>query len=150
MDFLVLTHMLAGATWFGGHVYIEGLMAAAARTKDLNELMTIGVRVSKTNGRVLMAAGFVTLITGISIVLVSDWEFSQLFVAIGLALTSLALVFAVVVLKPKEDRLEEMAKERGLTAPEVVAELKQAATFGRGMTLAVTIVIVLMILKPGT
>ena len=149
MDFLVLVHMLAGATWFGGHVYIEGLMATAVRTNDPNAIMTIGVRVAKTNGRVLMAAGFITLITGVLIVLNSNWEFEELFITIGLVLTVLSLAFAVFVLKPKEDRIEDLAEEHGLTAPETVAEMQRAALYGRGMTVVVTIVIVVMILKPG-
>ena len=149
MDFLVLVHMLAGAAWFGGHVYVEGLMASAERTGDPETVMTVGVRVAKTNGRLLMTAGFTTLITGVAIVFTTGWQFEEVFVAVGLTLTVLSLLFAVTILKPREDRLEKLAAEHGLTAPEVMAELKRTAMLGRGMALVVTIVIILMILKPG-
>lgn len=148
MDLLVLIHALTGAIWFGGHVYVEGLMAAAVRAGDPEAVATIGVRVAKTNGRIFMTAGFVTLITGFTIVLTSDWEFETFFIALGFGITLGLLIFAVLVLKPREDRLEHMAAERGFTDPELLEELRKTGNLGRIMTLGVSIVIVLMLAKP--
>lgn len=150
MDFVVLLHVLAGTTWFGGHVYVESLMAAAGRTGDPERIATVGLGVVKTNGRLFGAAGIIAIITGVWIVLATPaYEFETLFVSLGLILTFGALIFGFAVLKPREEKLEGLAAEKGLTDPGFMAELKKTAGLGRAMTLAVTIVIILMVLKPG-
>jgi uncharacterized membrane protein len=150
MEFVVLIHVLAGATWFGGHVYVESLMAAAGRTGDPERIATVGLGAVKTNGRLFGAAGTIALLTGIWIVLATEaYEFENLFVSLGIILTVAALIYGLAVLKPREEALDELAAEKGLTDPVFIAELKKTAGLGRAMTLGVTIIIIVMVLKPG-
>lgn len=149
VKWILLAHVLGGATWFGAQVYIEALMAGAVRTRDPETIMTVGLKVAQTNQRVLTGAGLVTLIFGTWLVFESVYEFEMIFVTIGLAVAIIGLALGMFVFKPKGAEIEAIVAERGLTDPEAVAKMKSLANLGHAMTLLVTIAIVLMVLKPG-
>jgi uncharacterized membrane protein len=149
VKWILLAHVLGGATWFGAHVYIESLMASAARTKDPETIMTVGLKVAKTNQRVLSGAGFVTLIFGVWLVLESVYDFETLFVTVGFAVSIIGLAMGFFLFKPKGAEIEEIVAERGLTDPEAMAKMKSLGNLGHVMTLLVSIAMIMMVLKTG-
>ncbi|MDK1018659.1 MAG: DUF2269 family protein [Actinomycetota bacterium] len=146
---ILLVHVLAGATWFGAHVYIEGLMASASRTRDSETIMRVGLRVAQTNRRVLVGAGAITIIFGAWIVFVSVYTFEMLFVAVGLAVSILGLALSLFIFNPKVDEIEAIVAERGLTDPEALAKMKSLGHVRHATTLLLTTAMVLMVLQPG-
>ncbi|MEN8112808.1 MAG: DUF2269 family protein [Actinomycetota bacterium] len=148
-QWILLAHVLAGATWFGGHVYTEALTASASRTGDPETIMTVGLRSALTNGRLFIIAGSITLLSGFWLVFESVYEFETLFVAIGLPVTLAALVMGFFVLRPREVGLKAAVEKQGLIDPETMAAAKRVGMLRHVMTLIVTIVIILMVLKPG-
>jgi uncharacterized membrane protein len=146
---ILLAHVLGGATWFGASVYIEGLMASAARTRDPETIMVVGLKVAKTNQRVLGGAGFVTLIFGTWLVFESVYEFETLFVSVGFAVAIIGLAMGFFIFKPKGEEVEEIVAERGLTDPEAMAKMKTLGNLGHVMTLLVAIAMIMMVLKTG-
>ncbi|MEN8041836.1 MAG: DUF2269 family protein [Actinomycetota bacterium] len=149
MEWVVLIHVLAGAVLFGGQFYVESLMATAGRTKDPETIMTVGTKVGATNSRIFFPAGLVVLITGIWIVLGRSFTFEMLFVTIGFALTILALANGLFLIKPRFLEVGEFIEEKGLTDPETMAKAKALGNLGHVQTLFVTIIIIVMVLKPG-
>jgi len=149
MKWVLLIHVLAGAVLFGGQFYVEALMAAAARTKDPATIMTVGGKVGPTNGRLFPVAGILVLITGVWIVLDSVYEFEMLFVSIGFALTIIALTIGLFFLKPGLAELGDLVAEHGSTSSEAMAKAKSLGTLGHVQTLLVTVIIIVMVLKPG-
>lgn len=149
MEWVLLIHILAGAVLFGGQFYVEALMAAAARTKDPATIMTVGGKVGPTNGRLFPVAGILVLITGVWIVIESShWEFEMFFVTVGFALTIIALAIGIFFLKPGLAELGDLASEHGPTSAEAMAKAKSLSTFGHVQTLLVTVIIIVMVLKP--
>jgi len=149
MKWVLLIHVLAGAVLFGGQFYVEALMAAAARTKDPATIMTVGGKAGSTNGRLFPVAGILVLITGVWIVLDSVYEFEMLFVSVGFALTIIALTIGLFFLKPGLAELGDLVSEHGPTSPEAMAKAKSLGTLGHVQTLLVTVIIIVMVLKPG-
>jgi uncharacterized membrane protein len=149
VKWILLAHVLGGATWFGASIYIEGLMASAARTKDPETVMTVGLKVAKTNGRVLMGAGFITLIFGTWLVFESAYSFEMLFVTVGFAVAVIGLALGFFLFKPKGAEVEAIVAERGLTDPEAMAKMKNLGNLGHVMTLLVSIAMIMMVLKTG-
>jgi hypothetical protein len=149
VKWILLAHVLGGATWFGASIYIEGLMASAARTKDPETIMTVGLKVAKTNGRVLMGAGFITLIFGTWLVFESVYSFEMLFVTVGFAVAIIGLALGFFLFKPKGAEVEAIVAERGLTDPEAMAKMKSLGNLGHVMTLLVSIAMIMMVLKTG-
>lgn len=149
VKWILLAHVLGGSTWFGASVYVEGLMASAARTKDPETIMTVGLKVAKTNQRVLSAAGFVTLIFGVWLVLESVYDFETLFVTVGFVVSIVGLAMGFFLFKPKGEEVEAIVAERGLTDPEAMAKMKSLGNLGHVMTLLVSITMIMMVLKTG-
>jgi hypothetical protein len=149
MKWVVLAHVMAGTTWFGGQVYVEALMASAVRTGDPETIMAIGVRVGKTNSRIFSIAGILALLFGTWIVLDSVYTFEMLFVTLGFAITIIALAFGFFILKPKGVELDVLIAEKGLLDPETMAFAKSIGNIAHAQTLLVTIVLILMVLQPG-
>jgi uncharacterized membrane protein len=146
---ILLAHLIGGSTWFGAQVYIEALMASAARTKDPETIMTVGLKVARTNQRVLGAAGIITLIFGTWLVFESIYKFEMLFITIGFAVAIIGLALGFFIFKPKGEEIEEIVAERGLTDPEAMAKMKSLGNLGHVMTLLISIAMIVMVLKPG-
>jgi len=149
-DLFVVLHVLAGALWFGGAVYVEGLMAGAARTKDPATIMTVGVQAGRTNQRLFSAAGITVFLTGILIVLDSSrLGFDMIFISVGFALSIVAIAIGVFYFKPNGAELMELIDEHGLTSDEAMAKGKQLGNMTHFVTLLLTIAMIAMVLKPG-
>jgi len=150
-DLFLVLHVLAGALWFGGAVYVEGLMAGAARSKDPVTIMTVGVQAGRTSQRLFNVAGATVFITGILIVLDSSrsWKFDMLFVSVGFALSILVIALSLFYFKPNSDELDELIEEHGLTSDEAMEKGKQLGNMSHFATLLLTIAIIAMVLKPG-
>ena len=148
-EWILLAHVLGASTWFGAQVYIEALMASAARTKDPETIMTIGLKVTRTSQRLLGAAGLITLIFGTWLVFESIYDFEMIFITIGFAVAIIGLAVGVFLFKPKGEEIEEIVAERGLTDPEAMAKMKSLGNLGHVMTLLISIAMIVMVLKPG-
>jgi uncharacterized membrane protein len=149
MKWVLLAHVMAGATWFGGQVYVEALMASASRTGEPETIMAIRVRVGKTNSRLFSIAGILALLFGTWIVLDSLYTFEMLFVTLGFAITIIALTLEFFLLKPKGVELDAVIAEQGLLDPETMAFAKSLGNIAHVQTLLITIVMILMVLQPG-
>ena len=148
-EWILLAHILGASTWFGAQVYIEALMASAARTKDPETIMTVGLKVIRTNQRLLGAAGLITLIFGTWLVIESQYDFEMLFITIGFAVAIIGLALGVFLFKPKGEEIEEIVAERGPTDPEAMTKMKSLGNLGHVMTLLISIAMIVMVLKPG-
>ncbi len=149
MKFIVLLHVLAGATLFGGQFYVESLMAAAARAKDPTTLMTVGGKVGPTSLRLFVPAGFIALLTGVWIVIDSAYDFESMFVVVGFLLVIVALAIALFLLKPGQDVLRDLIAEHGMTSSEAMEKAKALGNLSHVQTLLVSIIMIVMVLKPG-
>lgn len=149
LQWILLAHVLGAATWFGAHVYVEGMMASATRTKDPETIMTVGLTVVKTNQRVLVGAGLVTLIFGIWLVVESVYDFGMIFVDVGLIATTIVLALSLLIVGPKGKEMAKLVAEHGLTDPEAQGKMRHIGKLSRVMTLLVAVAMILMVLKPG-
>ena len=149
VKWILLAHVIGGSTWFGAQVYIEALMASAARTKDPETIMTVGLKVAATNRRVLGVAGLVTLVFGTWLVFESVYDFETLFVTVGFAVAIIGLAMGFFLFKPKGEEIEEIVAERGLIDPEAMAKMKSLGNLGHVMTLLISIAMIMMVLKTG-
>ena len=149
VKWILLAHVLGASTWFGATVYVEGLMASAARTKDPQTIMTVGLKVAGTNRRLLPVAGFITLIFGTWLVFESVYEFEMLFVTVGFVVAIIGLALGFFFFKPKGEEVEKIVAERGITDPEAMKKMKSLGNVGHVMTLLLSIAMIMMVFKTG-
>ena len=151
MEWIVVFHVLAGAAWFGGHVFVEGLMAGAGRSKEEGALPKAMLAIDATSSRVFTAAGILLLITGVWIVLDknSPFAFEDIFVSIGFLIVLIGLGVGFFYFRPKGAALKQAIEQEGATSATALALAKQISMVSHIMTLLVTIALVVMVIKPG-
>lgn len=146
---ILLGHAIGAAIWFGGSVYIEGLMASASRTKDESTYMTTILRVINTNTRIFTGAGIITVLFGIWLVIDGGSEFEDLFVSLGFVLAIAAITLGLFLFKPRGEEIETLVEENGLTDSAALDKAKSLMTMGHVQTLLIAIAFIVMILQPG-
>lgn len=150
MEWILLGHIAAAAVWFGGTVYVEALMANAARTGDPQVMGTVAMRVGKTNPRIFGGAGVLTLGFGLWLLLVEDsvWEFSDLFVSVGFLVAIIGIAAGIFFFTPQMNKIEAIIAERGPSDPEIQERGMRISMVAHMMTLLLTIAMVFMVIKP--
>ena len=151
IEWIVVFHVMAGAAWFGGQLYVEGLMATAGRTKDSGTILTIARTSVKTSVRVFSGAAILLLITGVWIVLneTKEFAFEDMFVSIGFLIVLIGLGITLFYFRPKGASLDAAIAEQGLTSTAALAIAKQISMVSHIMTLLVTIALIVMVLHTG-
>jgi uncharacterized membrane protein len=150
IEWIVVLHVLAGAAWFGGHLFMEGLMAGAARTKDSGTMMTVMIGIVDTSSKLFTIAGLLVLVTGIWIVVDQpQFGFEMMFVSIGFLVVLIGLGVGIFFFRPKGTALKEEIAQEGVSSAAAKATAKQLTMVSHIMTLLVTIALIVMVLKPG-
>jgi uncharacterized membrane protein len=150
MEWIKLGHVMFAAIWFGGTVYVEALMANAARTNDPQIRGIVAMRVGKTNLRVFSIAGLLTLVFGLWLVLAEDaWEFSDVFVSVGFLVAIIGIVLGIGFFTPQMKKIEAVIAERGPQDPEVAARGARISMGAHLMTLLLLVAMVFMVIRPG-
>ena len=147
---ILLGHDIGAAVLFGGHVYMEGLMAAAGRDEDRTVYMNTMLKTAGTAERLMGPAALVTLGFGIWLVLDSPaWSFEQLFITVGFAVVIAAFAISLFLMRPRTNDINAAIAENGITDEGAMANMKSLGNLVHVQTLLVTIALVVMVLKPG-
>lgn len=104
---LLFVHILAAAVWLGGGVMLLFLVQRASRA-SLPALSGVAGAASAT-GSLLGAAGGVTFLAGIGLLLTGDWEPESAFIVIGILVFLVVSVLGTRVVGPVCEQLEAAA-----------------------------------------
>jgi len=152
MKWLLFFHALGAIIWLGGSIYIEGLMAGAARTKDPRTIMRTAQRVIETNKTLFIVGPLLVLVFGTWLT-IDLWGFregfEQIWVSLSLLLTLVGIGLGIFFFVPKGKEFEGLVAERGLEDDEAVALGRRIGSMGHVSTLVIFVVFILMIFQPG-
>jgi hypothetical protein len=147
---LLLAHVIGGAMLFGGHVYIESLVASAGRTKNSVDYMTVMMSVSTAADRVMGVASVITLVFGVWLVIDSPvFGFEELFVTIGFVGIIAAFAVSIFMMGPRFKMIKAIVADNGMGDASAVEKMKSMVTLIHVQTLIVAIAFIVMVLKPG-
>ena len=150
IEWIVVLHVLAGAAWFGGHLFMEGMMASAGRSKEPSTILAVNLGIVDTSWRLFTVAGVLLLVTGIWIVVDQpQFGFEMMFISIGFLVVLIGLGVGLFYFRPKGAELKELVAQEGVSSTAALAKAKQLAMVSHIMTLLVTIALIVMVLKPG-
>jgi uncharacterized membrane protein len=149
-NWLLFFHVLGAVAWLGGSIYIEALMAGAARTRDPRTIMRTIVRVIDTNSKLFAVSSWVTLIFGVWLVINGSGMrgFERFWITSALILTLIVIGMGMLFFQPKGKQLAAMIDERGMEDPETLALGRTIGNAGHLNTGILFVVFVLMIFKP--
>ncbi len=151
MEWIKLGHVFFATIWFGGHVYIEGLLASAGRSGDPHTYATTVAQTGKTSGRLFPIASILTVVFGVWLIVAPDsvWEFSDVFVSIGFLVTIIGIGIGIFYLTPKDKEISELLAEKGPNDPGLIELIGRVKMMNHVMTGLVVIALVVMVIKPG-
>jgi uncharacterized membrane protein len=150
-DWLLFFHVLGAVAWFGGSIYVEALMAGAARTGDPRTIMRTALRVLDANSMLFTIAPGLTLLFGIWLVIEGPGVrgFEELWVSASFVLTLVVIGMGVLFFNPQGKRLAAIVEARGMEDEESRDVGRRIGTMGHASTGILFVIFVLMIFKPG-
>ena len=148
-EWLLLFHVLFAMIWFGGSVYLEGLMAAAGRTGEAAAVTTVFRSVAPTNRRLFSIAGIGSIVFGFWLVAEVGLEFESLWIAVAIVASLLAIGLDLFYATPRSSKILTLVNANGAEDAEAAELAAKVSIAGHVRTLLLAIAFVMMIFKPG-
>ena len=150
VPWLHLIHVAAATIWVGGGVTLSVIGVRARRSDNPVVVGDFARLLSYVGLRVFTPAVVVVLLSGIGLVLAdSEWNFTQVWVLLGIVAFAVAFLIGAVYLSRSAIRLERLANEAEMSIPAAREQL------GRWLAAYAVVLIVLlfalwdMVFKPG-
>lgn len=148
-DFLKTLHVLSAAVWFGTAIQQQFQAARARGANDERRMIEYFDEAEFFGKRVFAPVSGLTALFGILLVIQSAWEFSDLWIIIGIVLWVASAAIGAGYLSPQTVKIKELAAERGVGDPEVQKRIAAITTVVRVDAVILTLVIADMVIKPG-
>jgi uncharacterized membrane protein len=148
-DFLKTLHVLSAAIWFGTAIQQQIQGARARGAKDDRRMLDFFDEAEFFGKRVFAPISGITALFGILLVIQSGWEFSDLWIIIGIVLWVVSVAIGAGYLSPQTVKIKELAGQRGVSDPEVQKRIAAITTVVRVDAVILTLVIADMVIKPG-
>jgi uncharacterized membrane protein len=105
---LLLIHILGAVIWIGGGVMLSVIGARARQSEDPRTIGEFAQLLSYVGLRVLMPAVIAVIVSGVWLVLISPWSFTQLWVILALGAFVLAFLIGALYLSRVALELERV------------------------------------------
>ena len=146
---LLAVHIIAAAIWVGGAFAVNVLVARMQKANQHARLLELNKDFETLGMKVFMPASIVVLLAGIGLVAVVDgFEFTDFWIAFGLAAIAFSVAIGAGYLGPESGRLSVLAAERGPDDPEVQMRMHKLAKISRFEMLILLLVVADMAIKP--
>ena len=143
---LLIVHIAAIAVWFGGSIMNGVINAKIAGTNDMSAKATLARSEVNLGTQVYMPVAVLTLLSGIGLVVVGDFQFESIWVSFGFLAIIVSAVLGPVKFKPLSERIAVGYEGGDVAAAE--AATKQITMWSSINTALLFIAIVLMVIKP--
>jgi uncharacterized membrane protein len=143
-------HIVGAIIWVGGGVMLSLVGARARKSEDPHIIAEFARTLSYVGLRILMPAVVVVLVAGVWLVLISsEWDFTQLWVLLGLGAFVLAFLIGAVYLSRVAISLERLTS---LTDLDLQAARNTLGSWISGYQVVLVILLIAvwdMVFKPG-
>ena len=141
-------HVLAAVTWVGGAIG-QNVMATRLRKTAEGPAMSSFAREAEWIGmHVFMPSSIVLLALGIWMVATSGWNFTDLWVELGILGIVATVVTGAAVIGPTSKKIGELIQEKGPADPGVGAQIDKLLKVARVDLVVLILVVVDMVAKP--
>ena len=148
-EFLKFAHVLAAITWVGTAIEQQIVGARATLSGDPRRLGHFLEEAEWVGVRIMTPAAIAAAALGVALVIVSGWNFSDVWIEIGIGLFVVSALNGMIYLTPQTKKLRAAFAERGQDDPEV-RQLMRRVTLATQIDLLILITIVAdMVIKPG-
>ena len=141
-------HVIAIVIWVGGDVTLTTAGIVFERRGDADTLATLGKVGSWVGVRVYTPAAFAAFAFGVALMQQGVWDWSQVWIVLGLAGWAIATGVGVLFVGPELGRIDRAAAEHGPESAEVARRVRRLFTVFRFDTVILILVVLDMVLKP--
>ena len=143
-------HVIAAVAWVGGVILSQVNGALAARSGEQTRMLGFIHDQAWLGKRYFAPAAITLIIAGIAMVIESGYQFSDLWIVIGIALWVASVVIGAGFLGPRSEKLLTDVEQKGMDDPGVQSLSRQLAMLSRvDLVILVLVVIDMVALKPG-
>jgi len=151
-ELLKTLHVLAAVAWVGGVIISQVLAGVAVKAAPTNPQKLVEfVRDQAWLGKRYFApASIVVILAGVAMVIESGWNFSDLWIVIGITIYVVSVVLGIAFLTPGSEKMLAVATARGVEDPEAQQLAQRLTMLSRVDLVLLVLVVVNMVIKPGT
>jgi uncharacterized membrane protein len=142
-------HVIAAVVWVGGGIALTVLMTRLRAARDPVVAIRMAAHFAFLGSRVFPPTAILLVLTGFAMIAEGDLEF-ELWIILGLVGWLASAVNGGAFLGPRAEKLAEMQTDPPPDAQAVGAGLSRVMTFARIDATILLLVIVDMVVKPGT
>jgi uncharacterized membrane protein len=142
-------HISSAIVWIGGGVVGQVFGALAKRAGDPARSAAFGQDMSFVAQKVFAPASLVLLATGALLTADGNWDWSEPFVLLGLVGWIVVAVIAFGYITREMGRAGAQMAAQG-PSPELVAKVGRLVLLGRVILLVLFVLVLVMVVKPGT
>jgi uncharacterized membrane protein len=142
-------HILAAAIWVGGDVMIQAIALRVFREDDPKRLVAFTADVAWVGTRLLVPSSLILVVFGFMLVSKGDWSYDFWIVA-AIIVWLASFVTGALFLGPESGRISRLAAAEGAGSPEVAARIRRVMAISRVEMILLVLIVIDMVLKPGT
>jgi len=143
-----LVHVAVAVFWVGGGLTLLVLALRAERSRDPDEMAAIASQGAFVGERFFAPAGLVVLLTGIAMMLHTDWGWGKLWVVAGLVGYAATFATGILFLSPQAKRIARLLEEKGAADPETQGAIRRLLIVLRVDSAVLALVVADMVTKP--
>lgn len=147
---LKTVHVLAAVVWVGGAVTVNILGTRVAAARDGQALAAYGRNTEWVGTHVYMPSSIIVLVFGIFTVIKGGFGFWQGWIIFGIAGIVITALTGSLFLGPELKRIAGIVESRGAEDPEAIERSTRLIRIGRIDLLILILVVIDMVLKPGS
>ena len=142
-------HVLFAVIWVGGAATTQILATRLSTANEPARMAAFAKDIEFVGTRVFMPSSIVVLGAGIWMVATSGWNFTDLWIILGLVGIAFSAIVGAAFLGPESGRIGRLIESRGPEDGEVVARMKRIFTVSRVELVILLLVVINMVVKPG-
>jgi uncharacterized membrane protein len=143
-----MVHVVAAVIWVGGGATLVVLALLTERENDPRALASLGHKVEFIATRIYVPASLVVLLFGILMMVKVHFDWGQFWVVAGLVGFAVSFLTGVAFLSPQTKKLNSLAEEKGVEAPETQAALRTLLLVARFDVAVLLLIVADMTAKP--
>lgn len=148
-ELLKTVHVLFAVIWVGGAATTQILATRLSRANEPDRMAAFAKDIEFVGTRVYMPASIVVLGAGIWMVATSGWNFTDLWIILGLIGIAFSATVGAAFLGPESGRVGRLIEARGPGDTEVVARMRRIFVVSRVELVILLLVVINMVVKPG-
>lgn len=149
-ELLKTIHVFFAVIWVGGATTLQVLATRLSRANEPTRLAGFAKDAEFVGTRIFTPASILVLAAGIWMVVISGWNFTDLWIIFGLIGIGFSATVGAAFLGPESGRLGRLMEAKGPEDAEVIARLNRIFVVSRVELVILLLIVINMVVKPGT